>query len=31
MSNWHYPHIIAYRGGGRLAPENTLVVIDVGA
>ncbi|EBQ5498952.1 glycerophosphodiester phosphodiesterase, partial [Salmonella enterica] len=24
MSNWPYPHIVAHRGGGKLAPENTL-------
>ena len=23
MSNWPYPRIVAYRGGGKLAPENT--------
>ena len=23
MSNWPYPHIVAHRGGGKLAPENT--------
>lgn len=21
MSNWPYPHIVAHRGGGKLAPE----------
>ncbi|MFY2737736.1 glycerophosphodiester phosphodiesterase [Pseudocitrobacter faecalis] len=31
MSNWPYPHVAAHRGGGRLAPENTLAAIDVGA
>ncbi|WP_024559787.1 glycerophosphodiester phosphodiesterase [Franconibacter pulveris 601] len=31
MSNWPYPRIVAHRGGGKLAPENTLVAIDVGA
>jgi len=31
MNNWPYPHIVAHRGGGRLAPENTLAAIDVGA
>lgn len=25
---WPYPRIIAHRGGGNLAPENTLVAID---
>src|SRR5487761_2714173 len=24
MKPWPYPHIIAHRGGGTLAPENTL-------
>ncbi len=23
MSNWPYPRIVAHRGGGKLAPENT--------
>ncbi|WP_058910415.1 glycerophosphodiester phosphodiesterase [Entomohabitans teleogrylli] len=31
MSNWPYPQIVAHRGGGKLAPENTLAAIDVGA
>ncbi len=31
MSNWPYPHVVAHRGGGKLAPENTLAAIDVGA
>ncbi|EPF12794.1 Glycerophosphoryl diester phosphodiesterase [Cedecea davisae] len=31
MSNWPYPKIVAHRGGGKLAPENTLAAIDVGA
>jgi glycerophosphoryl diester phosphodiesterase len=31
MSHWPYPHIVAHRGGGKLAPENTLAAIDVGA
>lgn len=31
MSNWPYPHVAAHRGGGKLAPENTLAAIDVGA
>lgn len=30
MNNWPYPHIVAHRGGGKLAPENTLAAIDVG-
>lgn len=29
--NWPYPHIVAHRGGGKLAPENTLAAIDTGA
>lgn len=29
--NWLYPAIVAHRGGGALAPENTLAAIDVGA
>ncbi|MBW1254262.1 glycerophosphodiester phosphodiesterase [Pantoea allii] len=28
---WPYPSIVAHRGGGKLAPENTLAAIDVGA
>lgn len=28
---WPYPPIAAHRGGGSLAPENTLAAIDVGA
>ena len=28
---WPYPPIVAHRGGGKLAPENTLVGIDTGA
>lgn len=31
MSNWPYPHIVAHRGGGKMAPENTLAAIDTGA
>lgn len=31
MSNWPYPKVAAHRGGGKLAPENTLAAIDVGA
>lgn len=31
MSNWLYPPVVAHRGGGKLAPENTLAAIDVGA
>ncbi|GLR07743.1 glycerophosphodiester phosphodiesterase [Mixta theicola] len=28
---WPYPHVVAHRGGGKLAPENTLAAIDTGA
>ena len=28
---WPYPKIVAHRGGGKLAPENTLAAIDIGA
>ncbi len=28
---WPYPKVVAHRGGGKLAPENTLAAIDVGA
>jgi len=28
---WPYPPIVAHRGGGKLAPENTLAAIDLGA
>ena len=28
---WPYPRILAHRGGGKLAPENTLGAIRVGA
>lgn len=31
MNSWPYPKIVAHRGGGRLAPENTLAAIDIGA
>lgn len=31
MSVWPYPRIVAHRGGGSLAPENTLAAIDMGA
>ena len=31
MRTWPYPAIVAHRGGGMLAPENTLEAIDVGA
>lgn len=30
-TQWPYPTIVAHRGGGALAPENTLAAIDVGA
>jgi len=29
--HWPYPRIVAHRGGGKLAPENTLAAIDIGA
>lgn len=29
-SLWPYPPIVAHRGGGKLAPENTLAAIDIG-
>lgn len=29
--HWPYPRIVAHRGGGKLAPENTLAAIDTGA
>ncbi len=28
---WPYPRVVAHRGGGTLAPENTLAAIDAGA
>ena len=31
MNPWPYPRIVAHRGGGRLAPENTLGAIRLGA
>lgn len=31
MNPWPYPAIVAHRGGGKLAPENTLAAIDMGA
>ena len=30
MKDWPYPKILAHRGGGSLAPENTLAAIRVG-
>ncbi|HXY21066.1 MAG TPA: glycerophosphodiester phosphodiesterase family protein, partial [Burkholderiaceae bacterium] len=30
MDRWPYPRLLAHRGGGTLAPENTLVACDVG-
>jgi glycerophosphoryl diester phosphodiesterase len=31
MEIWPYPRIVAHRGGGKVAPENTLDGIDTGA
>lgn len=31
ITTWPYPTIVAHRGGGSLAPENTLAAIDTGA
>ncbi len=31
MSRWPYPRVLAHRGGGKLAPENTLGAIRLGA
>lgn len=31
MPGWPYPRVVAHRGGGSLAPENTLAAIDIGA
>lgn len=31
MADWPYPRVAAHRGGGKLAPENTLAAIDAGA
>lgn len=31
LPSWPYPRIVAHRGGGSLAPENTLAAIDTGA
>ena len=30
-TTWPYPRVVAHRGGGALAPENTLAAIDTGA
>jgi len=30
MKNWPYPRILAHRGGGTLAPENTLAAVKLG-
>ena len=30
MSKWPYPRLVAHRGGGTLAPENTLAAIRLG-
>src|SRR5260370_26910068 len=31
IDTWAYPRVVAHRGGGALAPENTLAAIDTGA
>jgi glycerophosphoryl diester phosphodiesterase len=31
MDHWPYPRVVAHRGGGTLAPENTLAAIATGA
>jgi glycerophosphoryl diester phosphodiesterase len=31
MNAWPYPRVVAHRGGGTLAPENTLAALDEGA
>ena len=31
LSRWPYPRVVAHRGGGTLAPENTLAAIRFGA
>ncbi|WP_411829035.1 glycerophosphodiester phosphodiesterase [Paraburkholderia kururiensis] len=31
MKTWPYPHVAAHRGGGTLAPENTLAALEAGA
>jgi glycerophosphoryl diester phosphodiesterase len=30
MNSWHYPKLIAHRGGGTVAPENTLAAMKTG-
>lgn len=30
-ASWPYPRVVAHRGGGTLAPENTLAALDEGA
>ena len=31
LPSWPYPRLVAHRGGGKLAPENTLAAMRVGA
>ncbi len=31
MKTWPYPRVVAHRGGGALAPENTLAALDTSA
>ncbi|WP_118184115.1 glycerophosphodiester phosphodiesterase [Paraburkholderia phosphatilytica] len=31
LNSWPYPRVVAHRGGGTLAPENTLAGIETGA
>ena len=31
MTDWPYPRLFAHRGGGALAPENTLAALELGA
>ncbi|AIO66886.1 glycerophosphodiester phosphodiesterase [Burkholderia oklahomensis] len=31
LQTWPYPRVVAHRGGGALAPENTLAALDTGA
>jgi glycerophosphoryl diester phosphodiesterase len=30
MKSWPYPRLVAHRGGGSLAPENTLAAVKLG-